>query len=94
MWRWPDTDSRRGRFQCQKAIGYEIRDDVYKKALEEVAKANLSKPNVITLYLNSATNEKLKQKFEKEVSTETRIVSHNFSLRTCALKHDRQKPRQ
>jgi len=60
-------------FKAKEAIGYEIRDDVYKKALEEVAGANLrdririinsdffeadlSRPSVLTVYLNSFANE-------------------------------------
>ena len=83
-------------FKAKEAVGYEIRDDVYKKALEEVGKANLqeririinsdffeanlSRPSVITIYLNSSTNERLKQKLEKEASPGTRIVSHDFSM--------------
>ena len=83
-------------FKAKEAVGYEIRDDVYKKALEEVAKANLqeririinsdffqadlSRPSVITIYLNSSTNERLKQKLEKEASQGTRIVSHDFPM--------------
>jgi len=83
-------------FKAKEAIGYEIRDDAYNKALEEVARANLqeririfnsnffeanlSGPSVITVYLDSVTNEKLKQKLEKETSPGTRIVSHNSHI--------------
>ena len=83
-------------FKAKEAIGYKIRDDVYKKALEEVTKANLqeririvnsdffeadlSRPSVITLYVDGLTNGKLKQKLEKETSPGTRIVSHDFPM--------------
>jgi len=83
-------------FKAKKAIGYEIRDDAYKRALEEVVKANLqeritivnndffeadlSRPSVITLYIDSLTNEKLKRKLEKETGPGTRIVSHDFPM--------------
>jgi len=83
-------------FKAKEAIGYEIRDDFYKKALEEVTKANLqeririvnndffeadlSRPSVITLYVDGVTNGKLKQKLEKETSPGTRIVSHDFPM--------------
>jgi len=83
-------------FKAKEAVGYEIRDDVYKKALEEVTKANLqeririvnddffeadlSRPSVITLYIDSLTNEKLKRKLEKETGPGTRIVSHDFPM--------------
>jgi 16S rRNA A1518/A1519 N6-dimethyltransferase RsmA/KsgA/DIM1 with predicted DNA glycosylase/AP lyase activity len=83
-------------FKAKEAIGYEVRDDAYKRALEEIAKANLqeririvnndffeadlSRPSVITLYMDSLTNEKLKRKLEKETSPGTRIVSHDFPM--------------
>jgi len=83
-------------FKAREAIGYEIRDDAYRRALEEVAKANLvgririfnndffeadlSSASVITLYIDSLTNEKLKRKLEKETSPGTRIVSHDFPM--------------
>ena len=56
-------------FKAKEAVGYEIREDVYKNALEEVARMNLqdkiriingdfleadlSRASVITVYLNS-----------------------------------------
>jgi len=83
-------------FGAKEAIGYEISEDVYRKALQQVAKVNLqeritiinkdffeadlSKANVITLYLNNFTNEKLRPKLEKEALPGTRIVSHDFSM--------------
>lgn len=83
-------------FKAREAVGYEIRDDAYRRALEEVAKADLlrritisnndffeadlSRASVITLYMDSLTNEKLKRKLEKETSPGTRIVSHDFPM--------------
>jgi SAM-dependent methyltransferase len=83
-------------FGVKEAIGYEISEDVYKKALQQVAKVNLqeririinrdlfeadlSRANVITLYLNNFTNEKLRPKLEKQALPGTRIVSHDFSV--------------
>jgi SAM-dependent methyltransferase len=83
------------RFNAKEAVGYEIREDVYEKALEEIAKTNLrrriraingdffradlSKATVITVYLDSFANEKLRTKLEKEASPGTRIISHDFS---------------
>jgi SAM-dependent methyltransferase len=83
-------------FEAKEAVGYEISEDVYKKALQQVAKVNLqeritiinkdffeadlSRANVITLYLNNFTNEKLRPKLEKEALPGTRIVSHDFSI--------------
>jgi len=83
-------------FKAKEAIGYEIRENVYKNAIGEVTRANLreririinrdffeadlSRASVITVYLNSFTNEKLKLKLEKEASPGTRIVSHDFPM--------------
>jgi 16S rRNA A1518/A1519 N6-dimethyltransferase RsmA/KsgA/DIM1 with predicted DNA glycosylase/AP lyase activity len=83
-------------FRAKEAVGYEIREDVYRKALEEVAnanlcdrvriiqgdffEANLSTASVITVYLNSYAHEKLKLKLEKEALAGTRIVSHDFPM--------------
>ena len=83
-------------FRAKEAVGYEIRDDVYKNALEVVARSNLqervkiinrdffeadiSEASVITLYLNSFTNGKLRPKLEKEALPGTRIISHDFSM--------------
>ena len=78
-------------FGAKEAFGYEISEDVYKNALQQVAKVNLqqritiinkdffeadlSRANVITLYLNNFTNEKLRPKLEKEALPGTRIMA-------------------
>jgi SAM-dependent methyltransferase len=83
-------------FKASKAIGYEIRPEVYKNALKEVKARNLeekvtvvnedlfvadvSKATVIMLYLNHAVNNMLKQKLEMEAPHGTRIVSHDFEI--------------
>lgn len=84
------------RFNVKEAVGYEIREDVYQKALQDVARrhlskritvinddlfrADLSKASVITFYLDSFADENLKGKLERETSPGTRIVSHDFSM--------------
>jgi hypothetical protein len=83
-------------FNAKEAVGYEIREDVYKNALREVARANLqdririingdffeadiSTASVITVYLDSFRNERLKLKLERETSSGTRIVSHDYPM--------------
>ncbi len=83
-------------FKAKEAVGYEVREDVYKNALEEVARTNLqdkikvingdffeadlSRASVITVYLDSFRNEKLRLKLERETSPGTRIVSHDYSM--------------
>jgi tRNA A58 N-methylase Trm61 len=83
-------------FKARKAVGYEIRPEVYKDAVKEVKARNLeervtiinedlfiadvSRSTVITLYLNHEVNKRLKQKLEKESLHGTRIVSHDFEM--------------
>jgi tRNA A58 N-methylase Trm61 len=84
-------------FGAKKAIGYEIRKDLYKQALEEVAnqnlqnkitllnhdlmQADLSEATVITLYLTTSGNNYLKAKLFNEAKEGTRIVCHDFGIK-------------
>jgi predicted RNA methylase len=83
-------------FGAKKAIGYEMRRDLYQQTLNEIIKqdltdkisiingnlleADLTQATVITLYLTTSGNERLRPKMEKEVQDKTRIVSHDFSM--------------
>lgn len=83
-------------FKAKKAVGYEIRKEVYKTALKEVEtrnlgekvtivngdlfNADLSEATVITLYLTYGANKRLKPKLEIEARPGTRIVSHDFEM--------------
>ncbi|UCH02913.1 MAG: SAM-dependent methyltransferase [Candidatus Bathyarchaeota archaeon] len=83
-------------FGAKKAIGFEMREDLYKQALQEIRKqslenritiingdvftSNLSEATVITLYLTTSGNEKLKPKLSNETNPGTRIVSHDFEI--------------
>ena len=83
-------------FHAKKAIGYEMRRDLYQQTLNEIIKqeltdkisvingdlleADLSQATVITLYLTTSGNERLRPKMEKETQNKTRIVSHDFSI--------------
>ncbi|MEM3507263.1 MAG: rRNA adenine N-6-methyltransferase family protein [Candidatus Bathyarchaeia archaeon] len=83
-------------FNAKKAVGYEIREDLYKSTLSEIQKQNLigrvqvinkdlfkadiSEATVITLYLTSIANERLKQKLIDEARYGTRVVSHDFRI--------------
>jgi len=78
------------------AFGVEIRDDLVVTARERVKSLNLekqaqiihanffdidlSKANVVTLYLTTSGNERLKPKLEKELRPHSRVVSHDFSV--------------
>lgn len=84
-------------FDARKAIGYEVRKDLFKQALEEIANQNLqnkitllnldlmqadiSEATVITLYLTTSGNNRLKPKLFNEAKRGTRIVSHDFQIK-------------
>lgn len=79
-----------------KAFGVEIREDLAEAARERLRKLglegrgriihgdlfqiDLSKADVVTLYLTPSGNEKLKPKLEKELRQEVRVASHDFSI--------------
>jgi len=83
-------------FQIQKAVGYEINprmvEELERKIMEKgMAKkifvenknfmhANLGEASVITLYLTTSGNVKLKPKLEKELKSGSRVVSHDFPI--------------
>jgi ubiquinone/menaquinone biosynthesis C-methylase UbiE len=79
-----------------KCVGIEMRRDLVEKAEEDAKKylvdgmikflnANLfdvdiSGADVVTLYLTSSGNKKLKSKLENELRDKSRIVSHDFEI--------------
>ncbi|HZY93867.1 MAG TPA: rRNA adenine N-6-methyltransferase family protein [Candidatus Bathyarchaeia archaeon] len=83
-------------FGVKSATGYEIREDLFKTASGEVEKLNLTnKINIynrdlfqadlkdatlITLYLTTYANERLKPKLRAEARPGSRIVSHDFMI--------------
>jgi len=83
-------------FNVKKAVCVEIRDDLYKRALEEVKKRGLegrvvvinddmfnvdvSEATVITLFLLTAVNKELRPKLERELRKGARVVSHEFEI--------------
>jgi tRNA A58 N-methylase Trm61 len=83
-------------FGAKKAIGYEIRRDLYNVVFDKIISENLSDRvvvynrdcttadlsdvTVITLYLTTSGNDRLRPKFEREAKPGTRIVSHDFSI--------------
>lgn len=91
-----------------RAIGVEIREDLAAAAREQLRKSNLggraeiiqgdffdvnlSKANVVTLYLTTSANEKLKPKLERELRPDSRIVSHDFSMRDWKPQETSEKP--
>ena len=80
-----------------RAVGIEIRRDVYEKTLARVASLgladqvriihgnalhyDLAPADVVTLYLLTSSNERLRPELEKELRPTARVVSHDFEIR-------------
>jgi predicted RNA methylase len=78
------------------SVGVELRDDLAKKALDNIHKldlsaktkivqkdiftVDLSPANVVFLYLTTSANEKIKPKLEAELKRGTRVVSHDYEI--------------
>ena len=78
------------------AVGVELRDDLVKKSLERVSElgldgrvkivqrdmfeVNLRQADVVTLYLTTSANERVRPKLESELKPGTRIVSHDYEV--------------
>ena len=83
-------------YGVKKAVGYELNPSMYesvrlkveRKGLQgriEVVKGNffladLSGASVVTLYLTTSGNAKLRPKFERELRGGVRVVSHDFPV--------------
>jgi cyclopropane fatty-acyl-phospholipid synthase-like methyltransferase len=79
-----------------RATGVELREDLIERARTEIKRLNLeSKVNVIqgnffdvpisdadvvTLYLTSSANERLRPKLEAELKPGARVISHDFKV--------------
>ena len=79
-----------------KAVGIELREDLVKRALNEVMKLNLerrvkiinedlfnvdvSPADIVTLYLTTSANKKIKPKLEAELKPGARVVSHDYEI--------------
>jgi predicted RNA methylase len=79
-----------------RAIGIELRDDLVTKAHERIFElgldgkvkivksdlfdADLSQADVVTLYLTTSANEKVKPKLESELKRGARVVSHDYEV--------------
>ncbi len=79
-----------------RGVGVELREDLVKKAHDkifelglgsrvkvvhsDIFKISLSSADVITLYLTTSANEKVKPKLESELRQGTRVVSHDYEV--------------
>ncbi len=79
-----------------RAVGVELREDLVKQAIDKVSelslngtvkivqsdmfKVDLSQADVVTLYLTTSANEKVKPKLESELRQGTRVVCHDYEV--------------
>ncbi|OYT63004.1 MAG: hypothetical protein B6U69_00165 [Thermofilum sp. ex4484_15] len=79
-----------------RAVGIELRKDLVEQCIKEVKRQgledkitvihgnffdiNVGEADVVTLYLLTSVNEKLKPKLEKELRSGARVVSHDFEV--------------
>jgi len=94
-------------FNVKKAVGYELNKHLYEVAEDNVAKSGLideiriescdfmeadfSDATIITLYLTTSGNAKLRPKFKEELKPGTRIISHDFPIMGWAQStHDKE----
>ncbi len=79
-----------------RAVGVELRKDLVKKAHEKIFeldldsrvkiiqsdlfKVDLRLADVVTLYLTTSANEKVKPKLESELKSGARVVSHDYEV--------------
>jgi predicted RNA methylase len=70
-----------GRFNnCVKKLQEEHIEDKASIIHEDVLKVDLSKADVVTLYLLTSANEKLKPNLERDLRKGARVVSHDFEM--------------
>ncbi|MBD3204814.1 methyltransferase domain-containing protein [Candidatus Bathyarchaeota archaeon] len=83
-------------FNVDKAVGFDLNtrmveatrtkileeelDDRIKVFNDNFFKADLTPATIVTLYLTTSGNAKLRPKFKEELMTGTRIVSHDFPI--------------
>jgi tRNA A58 N-methylase Trm61 len=80
------------------AVGVEMRDDLIERARTEIKKlslegkvtmihddffnVDLSEADVVTLYLTTSGNERLRPKLERELKKGAKVISHDFKVGT------------
>jgi len=79
-----------------RAVGIEMREDLAKQAMGKVTelslddrvkivqgdmfKVDLSQADVVTLYLTTSANDKVKPKLEAELKPGARVISHDYEV--------------
>lgn len=83
-------------FGVGKAVGVETREDLVKQSREKISAVGLEgkvqvihgnlleiaigEADVVTLFLTTSANERLKPKLEKELKDGARVVSHDYEV--------------
>lgn len=83
-------------FGVKRAVGVEAREDLVKTSQEEVRRRGLEgkitiihgdmhkvpigEADVVTLFLTTSANEKLRPKLERELKDGVRVVSHDYEI--------------
>jgi len=83
-------------FGVKKAVGVEAREDLVKASTEEVRRRGLEgkitiihgdmhqvpigEADVVTLFLTTSANERLRPKLERELKDGARVVSHDYEI--------------
>jgi len=79
-----------------RGVGVEMREDLVKQALSKVSelgldgrvkiiqsdmfKVDLAQADVVTLYLTTSANDKVKPKLDSELKLGARVVSHDYEI--------------
>ncbi len=79
-----------------RAVGVELREDLVERAKNEIKRlsledkvsvmhanffdVNLKEADVVTMYLTSSANERLRPKLEGELRPGVRVISHDFKM--------------
>ncbi len=70
-----------GRYgDCKKKIGELNLDNQVKIIRDDLLKVDLSNADVVTLYLLTSANEKVKPNLERYLKKGARVVSHDFEM--------------
>jgi SAM-dependent methyltransferase len=91
-------------FGVMKAVGYDLNPTMCKSIQRKISErelgnriqvvkgnfflADLSQASVITLYLTTSGNSKLRPKLEEELGVGTRVVSHDFPIHGWSTKNN------
>jgi len=95
-----------------RAVGVELREDLVKRAHESISEmglddrvkimqndlfeVDLRPADVVTLYLTTSANEKVKPKLESELKQGARVVSHDYEVlgwKPCKIDKFCENPR-